>query len=190
MPFIGLIIRGKYSEAHEPDLMAQHADVILSTGAPNGFFGEGEPLSGVPGMLMEGRVYDYAEMAVQRPYYVFKEEAKRRGVVSTYCSLHVSTEKAKRFDAFWSELHRRALGKKENFTLIGDNCSTHASEGFVAAGILDVSIPGLDTPDNLFKQLKTRYGGSFRCQSGYIGVERNGMRFNLTVDRLPQRGAN
>jgi hypothetical protein len=38
---VGLIVRGKKSHAHKPDVMEQHADCILSNGAPVGFFGEG-----------------------------------------------------------------------------------------------------------------------------------------------------
>src|SRR5260221_10661309 len=34
---VGLIVRGKKSHEHEPGLMEQHADCILSNGAPVGF---------------------------------------------------------------------------------------------------------------------------------------------------------
>lgn len=42
---VGLIVRGKCSQEHHPDNLDQHADCVLSNGAPIGFFGEGGGLS-------------------------------------------------------------------------------------------------------------------------------------------------
>jgi hypothetical protein len=42
---IALIVRGKLNTNRDPDLMAQHADVILPDGSPIGFFGKGDGLS-------------------------------------------------------------------------------------------------------------------------------------------------
>lgn len=74
---IGLIVRGKFGPAHAPDLMAQHADVILPDGSPIGFFGEGPAYSGGSlgsgssnrsGMNLRGMVYDYELMRINRRY--------------------------------------------------------------------------------------------------------------------------
>ena len=39
MKRIALVIRGKHSEAHNPNNLDQHADVVLSSGSPIGFYG-------------------------------------------------------------------------------------------------------------------------------------------------------
>jgi hypothetical protein len=68
---VALIVRGKLALDHEPDLMAQHADVILGDGTPIGFFGEGEGTSGSgasSGSGMKGVVYNYSLLKVHRPY--------------------------------------------------------------------------------------------------------------------------
>lgn len=67
---IALIVRGKTGVNHDPDLLAQHADVILADGSPVGFFGQGEGTSGSGGSLgagMDGVVYDKNLLKVHRP---------------------------------------------------------------------------------------------------------------------------
>jgi hypothetical protein len=56
-----------------------------------------------------------------------------------------------------------------SFNIVGDNCSTHASKAFIDAGILTDGIPGLDTPDNLYRQLVTKLPGKTTTMTGYIG---------------------
>ncbi|MGI9282311.1 MAG: hypothetical protein ACR2PX_22150 [Endozoicomonas sp.] len=43
---IGLIVRGKRSLDHNPGVMEQHADCIITTGEPYGFFGDEGAASG------------------------------------------------------------------------------------------------------------------------------------------------
>ena len=145
--------------------MAQHADCILPDGAPIGYFGEGNDgsLNGV-GLNMQGVVYDYDALRVHRPYYIQVEGAVSYRVVSTVLLVNVSRGEAERFSAYWDDL-KRSPG---TFHLVGANCSTHASESFVAAGIVRGGIPGLDTPDNLYRQIvRTRNGTT--SVSGFVG---------------------
>ena len=54
------------------------------------------------------------------------------------------------------------------FNLVGRNCSTRAWQAFEHAGIVSTSMPGLDTPDNLYRQLK-HFRKNTTSYSGYIG---------------------
>lgn len=78
---VGLIVRGKHNDAHEPGALQQHADCILPLGQPIGFFGEGESgtasgsrssmaKSNQWGMNMMGAVYDYQALRRRRAHYV------------------------------------------------------------------------------------------------------------------------
>lgn len=165
---VGLIVRGKLSADHEPDLMQQHADCILPSGAPVGFFGEGnEAKLNSVGLNMEGVVYDHDAMRIHRPYYVQIEAAVTYRVVSTVLLVKVSRGEADRFAAYWDAL-MRAPG---TFHLVGANCSTHASESFVASGVVKKGIPGLDTPDNLYKQI-VKERSEATSLTGFVGFTR------------------
>jgi len=179
---IALIVRGKTGAGHEPDIMAQHADAILSDGSPIGFFGEGDGISGSGGSIgfgMDGVVYDYHLMKAHRPYYVDLDQAKRYGVKSTVLVLKVTSEIGLVFDEFWSKLKLNP----GNFSLLGDNCATHGSEAFMKAGIVNRGIPGLDTPDNLYKQL-IAVSSKTESYSGHVGFVRkaSGGGFDLVID--------
>jgi hypothetical protein len=67
--------------------------------------------------------------------------------------------------------------------LLGNNCSTHASDAFIAAGITNKGIPGLDTPNNLFKQL-VAIRKKAKSYSGHIGfkAKAGGGGFDLVID--------
>lgn len=175
---VGLIVRGKKDSAHEPDLTDQHADCILSDGAPVGFFGEGnDGSSNGSGLGMNGVVYDYSKLMKHRAYYVDANTAKGYGIVSTYLIIPVANDQAKRFDEAWQAM-RKAPG---SFNILGDNCSTHASDAFIASGILSGGIPGLDTPNNLYNQLAYQYGGKAEGGSGYLGFVMRGSGYDLVV---------
>ena len=178
---IALIVRGKLNTNHDPDLMAQHADVILPDGSPIGFFGKGDGLSGSSGSIgigMDGIVYDYNLFQVYRPYYVNLIQAKRYKVKSTVLIITVTHTEALLFKNFWIQIKSNPKG----FSLLGDNCSTHASEAFISAGILIRGIPGLDTPNNLFKQIIT-FRKNAKSYSGYVGFKKKtGGGFDLVID--------
>ncbi len=186
---VGLIVRGKKNDAHKPGVMEQHADCILPGGAPIGFFGEGGDASSgssgrassgsswangpsislnSTGINMKGLVADYATMQKIRPFYVDAALAKKYKVISTILLLDVSTAEASRFKQYWQDLKL----KPGSFNLLGGNCSTHASEAFVFAKIVAGGIPGLDTPDNLYRQLKAKAAGKKKNYSGYVGFNK------------------
>ncbi len=181
MKIIGLIIRGKHSETHNPDLLEQHADVVLSDGAPIGYFGEGGGAFARSGMFMDGVIYDYNSLKQQRPYYVDLDLARQLNVISTICTIKVEDDVAKKFDDYWRNLKNNNKGN--TFSLLGNNCSTHAADAFRAAGVLKSGISGLDTPDHLYHDLKFRYGANFRCSSGYVGFTQAGRQFQFQVER-------
>jgi len=174
--YVGLVVRGKVSHAHHPGNLEQHADCILSNGAPVGFYGTGGGSSGSIGMGMSGVVWDYAGMLVHRPYYVDAAMAARYGVHSTILLVRVSGTEATAFDAAWTSMRSSPGG----FNIVGNNCSTHASNAFIAAGILRGGIPGLDTPDHLFDQLYALPRAT-PVYSGFVGFTPAGASFTVTV---------
>ena len=137
---VALIVRGKTGPKHEPGVMSQHADCVLPDGSPMGFFGgEGVASSGSSGsgswnsigMNMEGMVADYAGFQRIRPFYVDAKLAKKYGVISTILVVPAAPSQATAFALYWKGL----LASPGSFQILGDNCSTHASEAFVKARI-------------------------------------------------------
>lgn len=102
--------------------------------------------------------------------YLDGETAKEWDWADTICELQVTAEQAAAFDKYWEDLAK----DPGTFSYVGDNCSTHAAEAFEAAGIVEHGIPGLDTPDGLYRMLKERYGEEFVCESGYIDFTNHG----------------
>jgi hypothetical protein len=174
---IGLVVRGKTSATDDPDLMAQHADCILADGSPIGFYGEGNDQSGnAIGLRMTGVVYDYAMLRTQRIYYVDFESAVAYSAISTTLLVTATPAQAKAFAESWNAMK----SNPGSFNIVGDNCSSHASKAFIEAGLLPGGIPGLDTPNNLYKQLVATLPGKTTSMSGYIGfIKRSGGGFNI-----------
>jgi hypothetical protein len=199
---IGLIVRGKQNDSHSPGNMEQHADCILPNGQPVGFFGGGGDASSgssgstlgssigswangpsisfnSTGINMKGNVAYHADMKRIRPMYIDSDLAKKYKVKSTVLLLQVSPTQAKLFSKYWAQLKLNPGA----FNLLGGNCSTHASEAFMAAHIVSSGIPGLDTPNNLYKQLKEKYPAKSRIFSGYIGAKHiSGEKYDLVVE--------
>ncbi len=199
---IGLIVRGKKDVKHKPGVMEQHADCILPNGAPIGFFGGGGDVSSgssgssfasslkswgdgpsvswnKTGINMKGMVADYKTFNKIRPMYIDAKLAKKYNVISTVLLLDVTKSEAELFEQYWTNLKLNP----GSFNILGGNCSTHASEAFVAAKILNSGIPGLDTPDNLFQQLKAKHAGKTRIISGYVGSRPiNGDKYELIIE--------
>lgn len=176
MKVISLVIRGKVSEDHNPSWFNQHSDVVLSTGAPVGFFAASSAY-GSKMFSNDGDVFDFETYKSLRPQYVDVTVAKQMNSISTICRIEVTDLQAQKFDQYWKMLASDVDSKKERYNLIGNNCSSRANQAFVAAGILDKEIPGLDTPNNLYEQLKNKYPGSFACKSGYVGFKKVGHQF-------------
>lgn len=184
---VGLIVRGKINDSHSPSVMAQHADCILSTGAPIGFFGDGArgaassgPSSGSSmkiGLNMRGVVYDYGLMETNRPYYITAGVARTYNIASTVLLLDVPREKAVRFDEAWAV----TIKTPGAFYLLGKNCSTYAAKAFRTSGIIKSGISGIDTPNNLYIQLKKQYPTGHKVYSGFIGFVKNGGKYDMEV---------
>ena len=183
---VGFIVRGKRNEGHSPGLMEQHADCILSNGEPIGYFGgEGAASSGSSsgswnksGLNMRGFVADYQKMKQVRPFYVDLALAKRYSVISTALIIDVGYSKATLFDRYWNNLKRNP----GSFYLVGKNCSSTSSQAFVAASILNRGIPGLDTPNNLYRQLRTHLQSNSVSYSGYLGFVQNDGTGNFDIE--------
>ena len=183
MKQISVIIRGKFSDAHTPwPPQDSHADVLLSDGQPYGYFGYGGYSPG-SGMFMNGIVFDFDRFRSQRPQYVNKNLAKSMGVVSTICTILVDENKAKKFDEYWKKMAKDALQGRDNFNIIGNNCSSHAARAFAYAGLLNSpEIAGFDTPNNLFLNLRSKNNGNFYCTSGYIDIKKINSKYILEVE--------
>jgi hypothetical protein len=164
---IALVVRGKLGPTHHPDKLDQHADTIEQDGSPVGFFGTGNngSFNGI-GMGMDGIVYDYPLFQRYRPQYVDQAMAISRRVVSTVLIIEVDKATADKFDDAWSKMKSSPGG----FDILGNNCATHASKAFIAAGVLDSTIPWMDTPDNLYDQLVDKVpAGKRTSYTGYVG---------------------
>lgn len=212
---IGLVVRGKTGPDHHPGVMEQHADCILPNGAPIGFFGDDGVASGgsssgqgssassgrssssgsfaspgrssgsssnSTGMNMRGAVFSYLTYLKARPYYVDVAQARKYKVKSTVLTINVTAAEAKAFQGYWDNLTK----KPGPFYLLGYNCSTHASEAFIEAGIVDSGIPGLDTPDHLYDQLIDDSAGNvcriWASYSGYVGFVQAGPDFTVVIE--------
>lgn len=199
---IGLIVRGKHNDGHSPGKLEQHADCILPGGEPVGYFGGGGdassgssgPSSGSSinswangpslswnksGLNMKGTVAFHKELLKIRPMYVDIGLAKKYKVRSTVLLLETTRTHADLFKQFWKNLSLNPGA----FHIVGANCSSNASDAFVAAKIVASGIPGLDTPDNLYKQLKANHSGKMKIFSGYIGARHlSGDKYELIVE--------
>lgn len=199
---IGLIIRGKHSDKHSPGKMEQHADCILPEGQPVGFFGDnGDASSGDSGssfasslkswaggpsiswnrsgLNMKGVVAYHDDLLRTRPAYVNIELAKKYKVKSTVLLLETTKNQAELFKQYWKNLSLNP----GTFNIIGGNCSTNASDAFIAAKIVASGIPGLDTPNNLYKQLKAKHSGRVVIHSGFVGAKHiSGSKYELIID--------
>lgn len=164
---IALVVRSKRSRDQTPD-DAGHADVIMPTGAPVGFFvSEVTERAGEVGIAMgvPGQVYGYAQFSANRPWYVNIADATARDIVSAVLLIQVTAREAAAFTSAWQSMRARP----GSFSLAGNNCSTHAALAFTSAGLLGREIAGLDTPDNLFHQLRRRHDRRCRDVYGYLG---------------------
>ena len=174
---VGLIVRGKTSASHSPGLMDQHADCVLGSGEPVGFYGLANGgRSNSAGLNMNGVVWRFDQLMQNRPYYVDVEIARKYNAVSAILLIPASVAQVKRFAEYWDTLER----SPGSFDIVGGNCSTHASVGFIYSGLIKNGIPGLDTPDNLFRQLSAQNSGLARY--GYLGFDGGSGLFNVSID--------
>lgn len=182
--YVGLIVRYKTSHTHHPKYIDQHADCILPSGGPVGFFGGGAGASGsrsAPSMAvstLEGQVYTYDDYMDLRPEYADLNTARDQNAVSTVLMIRVNMEQAHKFARYWENLRQSPGG----YRFVGNNCATHACDAFKAARVLNRDIPWLDTPDNLYQQLYDYYHHMVVPRSGYVGFVRRGRHFDVVVE--------
>lgn len=129
---------------------------------------------------MRGTVYDMEKLSQNRPYYIDGALAKGSGVISGVLAIQVGEVAAKAFDAAWDEVSKNP----PSFWLAGANCSTRAAGVFKTAGILVGGIPGLDTPNNLFKQLATVHAGKCWSYFGYVGFQKSNSGYRVTIESV------
>ena len=155
-----------------------------------GFFGEGDPFSGASlglgssatsGINLRGTVFDYEQMKIHRPYYVDLNLAMSKyRVISTVLVISVSKTEADLFATYWKTL-KDAPGI---FNFLGYNCSTRASQAFAHSGVTRSGIPGLDTPNNLYKQISAVRGSKIGSHTGYLGFVKkpDGTGFEVKIE--------
>ena len=99
--------------------------------------------------------------------------------MSTVLLLKTTKAQAGLFTQYWTNLHL----SPGTFNILGGNCSTNASDSFIAANIVTKGIPGLDTPNNLYKQIKNKFPGEMKVLSGHVGARHlHGDKFELLVE--------
>ncbi|MDB5813975.1 MAG: hypothetical protein JWN23_1092 [Rhodocyclales bacterium] len=211
---IGLVVRGMTAPGRAPSDEG-HADCVLSTGEPIGFYADtGIPLSGsgpsgsdggsATGTLaaravtatLAGEVWDYQRLLVERLPYVDLAQAASTHTVSTLLAINVSEGERMRFEQAWSAM----AVDPGMFGIVGMNCSTHAAYAFAAAGLVTSplgtrtpEISGPDTPTNLFLQLFNGAANA-RCEvfTGYLGFTPAGagtFRITATLRGRPHRSS-
>jgi len=162
---IALVVRGKTSRNTAPSDNG-HADVILPSGAPAGFFVHPRVEAGYTlGMDVAGCVYGYSAYSSYRPWYVNLADARAKPVISGVLMIRATAREQQRFEQAWQHLRSRP----GNFTIVGFNCASHAAIAFSHAGLAGLEIPGVDTPDNLFHALRARHASRCRDEYGYLG---------------------
>lgn len=156
---IAYVVRYKKNHAADAEEGGGHSDCILPTGAPVGYFGGGL-------VAADGAVFGFSLFAAQRPHYVKLTDARANRCVSTVLVMEVGREKAERFRNAWLAMRSRTDG----FTIMGNNCATHASRACFAAGITrSAEIRGVDSPTNLYNQIVADGLVPWRSYSGYLG---------------------
>ena len=159
---LGYVVRGMADISHSPSVFQQHADCVLSTGEPVGFFGNAGAGSGGVSSLswnsmsmnMIPKALGYDEMLSLIPHFVDSHKAKEMKCFSTVLIFHkIEVEKVSAFDNFWWEKKAARTGDLKPFHILGRNCSSFAYAGFKESNLLS-DRPGLiDTPAKLFHHL-------------------------------------
>jgi hypothetical protein len=158
---IAYIVRYKKSHAADAEEGGGHSDCIMPGGAPVGYFGGGL-------VNAQGAVFGYSNFLASRPHYVNLPDARANPCVSTVLVMDVGRQRADAFRKSW--LSMRA--KTDGFTIMGNNCSTHASRACYAAGATrSPEVSGVDTPTNLYNQIVKDGLVPWRAYTGYVGFK-------------------
>jgi hypothetical protein len=155
---IGYIVRYKSGHNEDAEEGGGHSDCILTRGAPVGYFGDG--IVGAP-----GRVGTYSYFQATRPHYVNLPDARSNPCKSTILVMDVGKQRAEAFQRAWISMR----AKTDGFSILGNNCSTHASRACYAAGVIrSPEISSVDTPNNLYEQIIKDNLVPWRSHSGYL----------------------
>ena len=156
---IAYVVRYKKNHTADAEEGGGHSDCILPGGAPVGYFGGGL-------VRADGAVFGFSNFAAQRPHYVHMNDARANRCISTVLVMDVGRDRAELFRRAWISMR----SKTDGFTILGNNCSTHASRACHAAGVTRSSeIQGVDTPTNLYAQIIKDGMVPWRSYSGYLG---------------------
>lgn len=162
---IALIVRGMTAPGRRP-ASEGHADCVMPSGAPVGFFadtrwassaaastvgivGEGSVADSAGSSMIvggaltgafPGTVYSYTDFLRERPQYVRRDIAQRQGEASTLLVIDVSAAESQRFETAW----RTMRSDPGRFGIVAWNCATHAGFAFACAGLL--TTPGRALP--------------------------------------------
>lgn len=162
---IALVVRGKPNR-HTAPADEGHADCILPSGAPVGYFmHEIAERIGVAPISAPGQVYTYSLFRANRPWYVDLQSSYGAGAISGVLVMEVSTSEADAFLRAWTHLRAHT----DEFSILGNNCATHAARAFARAGLVAREIPDLDTPNSLFRALRRRHYTRCTDYYGYLG---------------------
>ena len=175
---IAYIVRFKPTPAEAPP-DGGHSDCVMPSGAPVGYFGSGA----VGGT---GVVFTYATYLAQRRHYVRLSDARAQPCISTMLVLDVGKRRAQAFRDSWFSMR----SKTDGFTIVGNNCSTHASRALYAAGLISThEVDGVDTPNNLYDQIVSDSPVAWKSYSGYLdfdpigsGMDQLMVPFTVTLD--------
>jgi hypothetical protein len=187
---IGILIRGCWGESHACAIAGSHTDMTLPTEAGNhrtliGFFGNNTQFveTTILGKadpdfnVLVGAVWkgsdDYNNNGC--PFYVDAAQAFALPInnfrrVSLFCTLVVAPGQAKLICDKWAEYR----SSPPPYYFQGRNCACRAADTLRAGGVM-YGIENLETPYNLFKTLKKRYGDSLKCTAGYAGFGTDGI---------------
>jgi hypothetical protein len=155
---IGYVVRYKGGHNEDPLENGGHSDCILTRGAPVGYFGGGI-------VNAVGKVFTYSNFQAARPHYVNLPDARAEPCKSTILVMDVGKQRAELFQRAWISMR----AKTDGFTILGNNCSTHASRACFEAGVIrSPEISNFDTPNNLYQQIIRDNLVPWRSYSGYL----------------------
>lgn len=173
---IGLLLRRQFNEDVTKDRICRHIDILLADNSIVGFNVAEPEVQILKYMFLHtpGKVRDFDDLNQIRQYYIYADKAMNvthkgkpnQKMVTWWAHLYVTQQQADKLHACWDEMAKNP----PDFRLWGDNCASRAAESLVCAGILPPGLPGLDTPENVLKRVKTFYP-DVRVEEGYFGFD-------------------
>jgi hypothetical protein len=162
-----------------------HTDLAIPGVGLIGFYGVGG--TGGSGLGMTGNLNmtfaDWTSGSTERNSYVNgpPNSSDINGEVfpsqkSTICEIKVCPRDVESMNIVAEEMYVNP----GTFSIVGNNCATHAAQILNAGGVTSGNILGLDTPTGLQSELINNY--SANCYSGYTSLDATGTVVTITVD--------